>query len=53
MLNYENGTIAGLERYAVRPGEFLEVFEGFALVCGVRVLVVSGYLRLDGVARIG
>lgn len=44
---------ANLERYAVSSDELVEVARGFVMVCGAAVLVVDGYLRLDGVVRVG
>ena len=42
-----------LERYSVNSDELVEVARGFVMVCGCAVLVVDGYLRLDGVVRVG
>ena len=42
-----------LERYEVVSGEVLEVSRGYAMVCGCAVLLVDGFLRLDGVVRVG
>jgi hypothetical protein len=53
VLGLNDGSVVGLERYAVTDGEYLEVFAGFVMVCGVRVLAVSGYFRIDGVVRVG
>ena len=42
-----------LERYAILKNEVLTVTEGFVMVCGCRVLMVNGFLRLFGVLRVG
>ena len=42
-----------LQRYAVGSDELVEVAAGFVMVCGCAVLSINGYLRLDGVVRVG
>ena len=42
-----------VERFAVLAGDFVQVKAGLVLVCGVGALRVDGYVRLDGVLRIG
>lgn len=39
--------------FAVLPGQVLDVQAGRVLVVGVRVLVVNGFVRLDGAVRVG
>ena len=46
-------TAGSLERYAVNAGEFVKVERGFVMVVSSRVLVINGYLRLDGVVKVG
>lgn len=41
------------ERYAILKNEQLTVAKGFVMVCSCRVLVVSGYVRLYGLLRLG
>lgn len=41
------------ERYKILKNEVLTVADGFAMVCGCRVLVVDGFVRLFGVLRVG
>lgn len=41
------------ERYAILKNEVLTVAPGFVMVCGCRVLIVNGYLRVFGVLRVG
>ena len=42
-----------VERYAVALGEFVQVKAGLMLVCSVGALRVDGYVRLDGVLKVG
>ena len=42
-----------LERYRILKGEQLTVVEGFVMVCGCRVLICDGYVRLFGLLRLG
>ena len=44
---------ANFEVMAILPGQVVDVQAGRVLVIGVQVLVVDGYLRLDGAVRIG
>lgn len=41
------------ERYKILKNEVLTVTDGFVMVCGCRVLIVNGYMRLFGLLRIG
>ena len=41
------------ERYEILKNEVLTVTQGFVMVCGCRVLMVNGFLRLFGVLRVG
>jgi hypothetical protein len=42
-----------IERYQVAGGELVVVKESLVLVCAVGALKVDGYVRLDGVLRVG
>jgi hypothetical protein len=42
-----------VERYEVAGGELVVVKSGLVLVCAVGALKVDGYVRLDGVLRVG
>lgn len=42
-----------LERYAILKNEVLTVTEGFVMVCGCRVLINNGFVRLFGLLRLG
>ena len=46
-------TAGWIERYAVNAGESVKVERGFVMVVTSRVLVINGYLRLDGVVKVG
>ena len=41
------------ERYKILKNEVLTVIEGFVMVCGCRVLINNGFVRLFGVLRVG
>lgn len=50
---YREFRAVNLQRYAVLEGEYLYVAQGFALVVDSPVFRVDGWLRVDGVVRIG
>lgn len=54
-MNYGNtGLTAGnFGVLAVLAGQVVDVQPGRVLVIGVRVLVVNGFVRLDGAIRVG
>lgn len=52
-IDFSNSRGVNFERYEVRYGEYLRIWQGFALRAWSGVLRVDGYVQVDGILIAG